>query len=252
MRLLLVEDNEINQVLAQRLIHKRGHKVVIASNGREALALLEIEYFDLVLMDIQMPEMSGLEVTAQIRRNEQATGQHIPIVATTASAMKEDRERCVQAGMDAYLSKPLERDSLFETIERLTGYSKKSVAPAASSGTSDPVFDRGAVLASLDGDSDLLREITGIFLAQAPRHMERIREAVSTKDPKNLERAAHALKGSAANLLAQEVVDAAAKLEEIGRLGSVAGSSEALQGLEKKLERLQSALGELEKEFARA
>jgi CheY-like chemotaxis protein len=251
LRVLLVEDNTINQILAQRLVRKRGHAIVVASSGREALAALEIERFDLILMDVQMPEMSGLEVTAEIRRKEQGTGEHIPIIATTASAMKEDRERCLEAGMDAYLSKPIEREALFKTIDRLTGHTEAGKIGEAGSRSCDPVFDVDAVLDSLDGDSGLLREVAGIFLAQFPKHLEKIRQAVSNRDAKLLERAAHALKGAAANLLAQGVVEAASKLEEIGRAGSVAGSKEALASLEAELGKLQSALGAFEKEYAR-
>ena len=252
LRILLVEDNAINQILAQRLIRKRGDKLVITNNGREALAALESEKFDLILMDIQMPEMSGLEVTAEIRRKEKETGEHIPIVATTASAMKEDRERCLEAGMDAYISKPIEREVLFQTLDKLTGHSQNAKSGDTRARSNDPVFDAGAVLDSLEGDSELMREIAGIFLAQFPKQMEKIRAAVSSRDPKLLERAAHALKGTSANLLAQGVVQAAAKLEEIGRAGTVAGSSQALDLLEAELEKLKLALGELEKEYARS
>jgi CheY-like chemotaxis protein len=248
--ILLVEDNSINQILAQRLIRKRGHNIVVASSGREALAALEIEHFDLILMDIQMPEMSGLEVTEAIRRKEKETGEHIPIIATTASAMKEDKEKCLEAGMDAYLSKPIDRDALYETIDKLTRHTKKT-GPGGKDASHDPVFDRTAVLESLDGDSELLHEIAGIFLQQCPKHMDKIREAISKQNPKLLERSAHALKGAAANLMASGVVEAASKLEEIGRAGSAAGSKYALQSLALELEKLQSVLAEFEKEYAR-
>ena len=252
LRILLVEDNTINQILAQRLIHKRGHQIVVANNGREALAALESQSFDLIMMDVQMPEMSGLEVTAEIRRREMETGEHIPIIATTASAMKEDKERCLEAGMDAYIPKPIEREILFETIDMLTGYSKGTRPGVAAAPSYDPVFDLGAVLDSLDGDADLLREIGGIFLTQYPKHLEKIREAITNRDPKLLERSAHALKGSAANLLAQGVVEAASKLEGIGKAGYVAGSKQALALLEEELGKLQLALGAFEKEYARS
>ena len=254
LRILLVEDNTINQIIAQRLVRKRSHQIVVANNGREALAALESERFDLILMDVQMPEMSGVEVTAVIRRKEKEknTGEHIPIIAATASAMKEDRERCLEAGMDAYISKPIEREVLFETIDMLTGYSKETRLDDAEARSYDPVFDVGAVLDSLDGDFELLREVAGIFLAQVPKHMERIRGAVSGQDANVLERAAHALKGSADNLLAQGVVQAASKLEEIGRVGTVTGSKEALVSLEEELGKLELALGEFEKEYARS
>jgi PAS domain S-box-containing protein len=252
LRILLVEDNTINQILAQRLVQMRGDQIIVASNGREALAALKREKFDLILMDVQMPEMSGIEVTQAIRRNEKYSGEHIPIIATTASAMKEDRKRCLEAGMDAYISKPIERELLFETIATLTGDNKETKRVEANLQSFDPVFDVAAVLDSLGGDSELLREVAGIFLAQLPKHMEKIRKAISDRDAKTLDRAAHALKGSAANLLAQGVVGAASRLEEVGRSGSVAGSKEALASLEEELGKLELALGEFEKEYTQA
>ena len=120
-RILLVEDNSVNQLVARRLLEKRGHTVVVANNGREALAILDdaaFAGFDCVLMDVQMPEMDGFECTAIIREREQATGSHLPIVAMTAHAMKGDEARCLAAGMDAYLSKPIQPDELFDVIER--------------------------------------------------------------------------------------------------------------------------------------
>jgi len=255
LRILLVEDNTINQILSLRLIRRRGDQIVVATNGREALAALERETFDLILMDVQMPEMSGIEATAEIRRREKETGTHIPIIATTASAMKEDRERCLAAGMDAYLSKPIERDIFYETIDQLTlNISKQTERAETPRGTKSdhPVFDTEAVLDSLDGDSELLREVAGIFLTQVPIHMEKIRRSISEPDPKLLERAAHALKGSAANLLAHGVVAAASKLEEIGNAGSLAGAKELLASLEEELGKLSSALTEFEKEYAQA
>jgi PAS domain S-box-containing protein len=253
LRILLVEDNTINQIIAERLVRKRGHHIVVANNGHEALAAMESERFDLILMDVQMPEMSGVEVTAMIRKKEgeKGTGEHIPIIATTASAMKEDRERCLAAGMDAYISKPIEREVLFETIDNLTGYSNEGKFGDANVRSYDPVFDVGAVLDSLDGDFKLLCEVKEIFLTQAPKHMEKIRAAISNQDPNTLVRGAHALKGSAENLFAHGVVQTASKLEEIGRAGSVVGSKEALVSLEAALEKLESALGEFEKEYAR-
>ena len=252
LRILLVEDNTINQILAERLVRMRGDQIVVTSNGREALAALERERFDLILMDIQMPEMSGIEVAKAIRQKEKQTGGRIPIVATTASAMKEDRERTLEAGMDAYISKPIEREILFEAIDRLTGNPIEAGPGETGTRPFDPVFDAGAVLDSLDGDSELLREVAGIFLAQSPKHMEKIRAAISDQDAKVLARAAHALKGSAANLLAQGVVTMASQLEEIGRAGSVAGCKEILVSLEEELRKLEAALREFEKEFARA
>jgi CheY-like chemotaxis protein len=119
LHILLAEDNVVNQKLAARVLEKRGHTVVVVENGKEALAALERHGFDLVLMDVQMPEMDGLEATRVIREQEKETGGHVPIIAMTAYAMKGDRERCLEAGMDAYVSKPIQAGELFQAIERL-------------------------------------------------------------------------------------------------------------------------------------
>jgi PAS domain S-box-containing protein len=254
LRVLLVEDNTLNQILAERLIHRRGDEIVVTSNGHEALAAFDRTRFDLVLMDIQMPEMSGIDVTTAIRarEKEKRNGERVPIIATTASAMKEDKELCFAAGMDAYLSKPIERAALYAAMDELTGSSGSAPEESADPPPRDAVFDRAAVLATLDRDSDLLRDIVGIFLTRCPNQMEKIRDAVLVRDSKLLERAAHALKGSAANLLARSVMDAAGKLEEIGRAGSFAGSAGALQSLETEVLKLQAALGEFEKEYTQS
>ena len=130
-RILLAEDNAVNQMLAVRLLEKRGYKVSVTGNGREALEKLEKESFDVVLMDIQMPEMDGFEATAAIREKEKLTGAHIPIVAMTANALKGDEQKCLQAGMDGYISKPIQTKELIATIERL-------VASADVSGVPEP------------------------------------------------------------------------------------------------------------------
>jgi PAS domain S-box-containing protein len=250
LHILLVEDNPINQLLARRLIDKRGDTLVVANSGREALAVLESQTFDLILMDIQMPEMSGIEVTAVIREKEKGTGQHIPIIATTASAMKEDKDRCLEVGMDAYLAKPIEKNALFETMDLIMGSSPGPDNGSEIAQPTNQVFDTAMVLESLDGDSDLLREIIGISLTQFSKHMLNIQDGISKEDPKLLERAAHALKGAAANLLASEVMKTASQLEEMGRTGSLKGSKEALLTLEAELAKLRLALEEFEKEFA--
>jgi CheY-like chemotaxis protein len=116
--ILVVEDNPVNQVLARRLLAKRGHRVMTAANGREALVAVEAQAFDLILMDVQMPEMDGLEATSEIRTRERTSGLHVPIVAMTAHAMKGDEDQCLQAGMDGYVTKPIRPDELFRTIDR--------------------------------------------------------------------------------------------------------------------------------------
>jgi CheY-like chemotaxis protein len=134
---LLAEDNTINQKLAVRLLEKRGHSVVVAGNGREALTALERESYDVVLMDVQMPEMDGFEATAAIRAREKESGRRLPIIAMTAYAMKGDRERCLAAGMDGYVSKPLQPRELFEAVE---GPSRESAGSSPGSGVRGPAL----------------------------------------------------------------------------------------------------------------
>jgi CheY-like chemotaxis protein len=132
LRVLLAEDNVVNQTLAVAMLRKRGHFVVVANDGLEALAALEREPWDVVLMDVQMPQMDGWEATAEIRKKESGTTRHVPIVALTAHAMREDRERCLAAGMDAYLAKPFNAGELFETLEKLLPGTVTHATPAKS------------------------------------------------------------------------------------------------------------------------
>ncbi|MBZ5642413.1 MAG: response regulator [Acidobacteriia bacterium] len=258
LRILLAEDNTVNQILAERLVRRWGHSMVIVNNGREAVDILEREQFDLILMDVQMPEMSGLEATAAIREKEKGAGSHIPIIALTAFAMRDDRDRCLEAGMDEYVTKPIEQAALLEAIEKLTGVASlanssetsASLALAGSSGV--PAFDMDAALEYLGGDADLLREIAVMFQPQCEKCMGKLREAVSKGDAIGIEFAAHALKGAASNLFAQGSVEASLKLEELGRSGSTDGAREMLAVLESEISRLQLALRDIDKEYAKS
>jgi two-component system sensor histidine kinase/response regulator len=140
-RILLAEDNAVNQTLAVRLLEKRGYSVIVAGDGRSAVEAFEKNQFDAVLMDIQMPGMDGFEATAEIRAKEKQTGGHVPIIAMTAHALKGDQERCISAGMDAYVSKPIRTSELFSTIESLLGI-KRSVQTSHSAGLSEPIVSR--------------------------------------------------------------------------------------------------------------
>jgi two-component system, sensor histidine kinase and response regulator len=196
--ILLAEDNVVNQKLAILLLQRRGHRVTLATNGKEALAALLKRDFDLCLMDVQMPELDGLETAAAIRAKEKGTSRHLPIVAMTAHAIKGDREICLAAGMDAYLSKPVRADELFQTIEGLTAQKGAGgVAPgAAGSGKArNAAFDEEAFLARMDGSYEVCAEIAEAFFAEGPRLVGRLREELQRKDAAQLTRTAHALKG---------------------------------------------------------
>jgi len=196
LRILLAEDNPVNQQLAVRLLRKRGHMVVVANNGREAVNHLEKDHFrglDLVLMDVQMPEMDGWEATAAIRARESQFGVRIPIVAMTAHALKGDRERCLAAGMDGYVSKPIRLEQLLAEIERCLSPAPTpstpppTAAPAAdpSSFSEDPlqeVLHRQALLDRVEGDRALLEEMVAIFLEESPRQLAELLEALARSD----------------------------------------------------------------------
>jgi signal transduction histidine kinase/DNA-binding response OmpR family regulator len=237
LRILLAEDNAVNQRLAASLLERRGHKVTIAANGREALTALEGQPFDVVLMDVQMPEMGGFEATATIRALEaERKAPRLPIIAMTAHAMKGDRERCLAAGMDEYLTKPLDPRQLCALVEQMAG-------GAASGYTGGGLIAIPTeVLARVGGDRELLAEISRLFVDDAPRHLSKIREALSARDGEALRRAAHGLKGAAANFDAEGVVQAARTLEEMGRTGEFDAHEAAWQTLGVETDRLISML----------
>ncbi|MGA8145799.1 MAG: response regulator [Candidatus Acidiferrales bacterium] len=240
MKVLLAEDNAVNRTLAKRLLEKHGHTVVVVENGREALEALARETVDLVLMDVQMPEMDGLEATAAIREREKATGGRIPIIALTAHAMKGDREKCLAAGVDDYLTKPIRTAELFEAIDRLrnveTGASSAAIPAAKVPETS--TFDIDTALKRVEGDRELLDEIVRIFSDECPKTMAEIQNAIRAADRPALERTAHSLKGAAANLCARDVTRRASELEQSARTGDLSQARVQFQSLENAVEKL--------------
>lgn len=250
LRILLAEDNLMNQTLALRLLTKRGHNVTVASNGCEALQKLEdagFHGFDVVLMDVQMPEMDGLEATAAIRAREKEFHAHIPIVAMTAHALKGDRERCLAAGMDGYVSKPIRVQTLMEEIERCL--QAIPAAPAAEP-LARQVLDAAALLERIEGDTALLADLARLFREESPKWLAAMRDAIDRGDAPTLERAAHTLKGSAGNLAAHRTAQAALRLEHLGREQNLAPAREALAQLEEEWKRLDPRLAELGQEVA--
>jgi CheY-like chemotaxis protein/HPt (histidine-containing phosphotransfer) domain-containing protein len=236
LRILLVEDNLVNQRLAVRLLEKHGHAIVVAGNGKEALAELERDSFDLVLMDLEMPEMGGLEATAHIRRRERETGQHIPILALTAHALKGDRERCLSAGMDGYVAKPIRAAELYQAIAELLPEAQTADVPTAA------VLDRSEAMKHTNGDAELLRELTAVFLQDCPRMTEEIRTSLQAGDALKLQRAAHSLKGSVGILGGVAAFEAALRLETMARQGDLSQAESAWEALQQALEQFHHAL----------
>jgi len=248
LRVLVAEDNAVNQQVAVGMLERAGHVATVAENGREVLALLEKETFDVVLMDVQMPEMDGLEATAAIREHERASGGHLPIVALTAHAMKGDAERCLAAGMDAYLAKPLQPRELASVIASALGSASPGLA-APGEGASGPpdatagVVDLPRLLERVGGDRKALAELVGIFRADSPKQVARIREAIGEKNASALRAAAHALKGAVSNFAAAAATEAALRLQKMGEAGQLAGAGAALERLEGEIEALLASLG---------
>ena len=268
--ILLAEDNVVNQRVALGILEKRGHTVVVVDNGKEATRAIATQRFDLVLMDVQMPEMDGLEATGVIRRDEAAQGKHTPIVAMTAHAMKGDREKCLEAGMDAYLPKPIQVKELLMTIKSLTAPidDHEEIEPAAPVPCATPAnqppapdlvassqvlaertepFDVPSLLTRVENDWDLLQEMIELFLDSSPRLLAEIELGVARRDGQTVERAAHALKGAMQSISAGPAARAALNLEELGRMGDTASADKSLSHLKQEFERLVSALSESSK-----
>ncbi|HSC44958.1 MAG TPA: response regulator [Candidatus Acidoferrum sp.] len=243
MRILLAEDNAVNQKLAMRLLEKMGHSVSVAANGKEALHQFASANFDLILMDIQMPEMGGLEATDAIRGSEQGTGKHLPIVAMTAHAMKGDREKCLAAGMDGYVSKPVRLDLLREEIARvcsLPGFSGTNSEATMESIQAKAGINRAELLARVENDEALAREILTIFQDEVAGNRNELQAAVEKKSPSETQKAAHAFKGMLANLAAAHASSLAADLELLASSGQCEAFEPAWRAFEAELRLVQS------------
>ncbi len=256
-RILLAEDSVVNQKLAVALLERFGHKVTVANNGREATEAAASDAFDVVLMDIQMPEMDGLEATAKIRAREKTVGRHIPIIAMTAHALKGDRELCLAAGMDDYVSKPIRREELFEKLARLVpDVSPVSVEEEVHGETSNKesaaregVIDWTQIRDLTGGDSELLKSLIADGLEEASRLLKEIRDSIAKDDREHLRTAAHTLKGSVRYFGADKLFEIIVRLEALARQGNPDEIAEVQRSLENELDvvisLLQSRLKEM-------
>jgi PAS domain S-box-containing protein len=245
LQVLVAEDNQVNQLLATRIFEKLGHQVTVVNNGREALAAVHAGKFDLIAMDVQMPEMDGLDATRAIRAVEKAAGTHTPIIAMTAHAMKGDRERCLAAGMDGYTSKPIRIRDLEQAIAQLISPINSASVSVPEAEQADGVIDHAALLAGVEGDRRLVRELIHLFLADCPQGLAKIKDAIRRGDAAALGRAAHALKGSVGNFARKRAFAAAQRLEIMGRDGNLDNAGKAFRTLESELARLTEELRKL-------
>jgi PAS domain S-box-containing protein len=237
-RILLVEDNEVNQKLAVRLLEKMGHQVTLVSNGAEACETLCAATYDIVLMDLQMPVMGGLEATCKIREREQHSGQHVPILAMTAHAAAQDEKRCLEAGMDGYLTKPIRREVLRKEIERAvtqSGSCENGNEPAPHGELSEAEWNVRELLERLEGDQDFLRELLQMFRTDSQTTLMKAREALAQEDLAEMSRAAHTLKGMLKNLSMNATAELAAALETAARNGARVEAESLLERLDRSL-----------------
>ncbi|MFH0960188.1 MAG: response regulator [Pseudomonadota bacterium] len=239
LNILLAEDNTVNQKLAVRILEKMGHSVCVAPNGREALNMLGIQDFQLVLMDVQMPEIDGLDATRAIRRKEANSGGHVPIIAMTAHAMVGDMEKCIASGMDGYISKPITPNELSRVIEQVLKNLEDESGELLNEVFPKSKIDQAELMARIGGDYDILRELTDMFLKEYPEAIQKMRAAISIGDMYGFRIACHSLRGSIATFSSSSATKAVARLEKLRDLSQ---SEELMTKLETELKDMTKAL----------
>lgn len=232
--ILLAEDHRINQILAKALLEKRGWTVKIAHNGEEAFAAWEKGEFDLILMDVQMPEVDGLQATRMIRKAETGSGTHIPIVGLTAHAMKGDREECLNAGMDDYIAKPVCPDSLYTAIDRLLFSQWQDM----------PTVDLNGILTNLDGDRSFLADLVEQFLSDYPVTLKKLKNAFERKDFQQVEMIAHSLKSVVGIFGARHATHLLQSLENLSEAHVLQKAHSILPQLVSEMEKIEKSLVE--------
>lgn len=243
LNVLLAEDNLVNQKLAIGILDKLGHRVTVANDGIEALALVEQNDFDLVLMDVQMPEMDGLEATRELRRRESGTEKHLLVVAMTAHAMKGDRESCLKAGMDDYLGKPIRIKDMTDKISELFHGSSTSQSPDdLASSPSEDVIVWSEALSSVGGDKKLLCELVQVFLKETPGLLQKAVDAADVGDTEALRAAIHPLKGSMLFLNPNLAMESSEEVEQFSTDGDLDASRQSLAALQGQFDQVCDSL----------
>jgi CheY-like chemotaxis protein/HPt (histidine-containing phosphotransfer) domain-containing protein len=244
--ILLVEDNKMNQLVGAKVLAKLGYRYDIANHGGEAVTAIQTTRYDAVLMDCQMPEMDGYEATRRLRGLEAGTTRHLPVIAMTAAAMHGDREACLEAGMDDYITKPVRPGAINDALERWIAAEPVPTVtadtfPPGETGVLDP--ERFAVLRDLDsGDGELLTAIMNGYADDGALLLVTLREALAEGDPQSVERAAHTLKGASANIGALRLTETCAKLEALGRAGALATAPQLVEAATAEFDDVRAAL----------
>ncbi len=248
LRVLVAEDTPFNQKYISRLLTYWGYSWKTVDNGRLALDALSKEKFDIVLMDVLMPEMDGFETVAEIRRMENKTDQHLPVIAMTARAMEGDKERCLEAGMDEYVSKPISADKLLEKIKTLVPHSTKDISSFTPVESSLMPIDRRGLLKGFANDIEFFKESISQFINDYPKMMSTIREAIESKDYALLRRSAHSLKGVLGNFHATDAAKVAWNLESMGQEETLDEAMKVCDVLAIEISRLDKKLLEMVEE----
>ena len=249
LKVLVAEDNATNQQFLSAVLAHEGHRVTVVENGRLAVERVAHESFDVVLMDVQMPEMSGLEAAAAIRRHEENTGEHAPIVALTARAMAGDREQCLAAGMDAYVAKPVKAGELLAVIDAVVPRARPPVPSEAASATTIRTIDLPALLAGLGTRSDLVIDVIDVFVTDAPAMLARLRGAAEADKATELAAAAHAIKGSVGLFSQGEAYELARTLEARARTGDASNAIAACDAIAASVSQLLAELRSIRAEL---
>jgi CheY-like chemotaxis protein/HPt (histidine-containing phosphotransfer) domain-containing protein len=252
LNILVAEDTLFNQKFIRRLLDRWGYKATIVENGQAAVSAVSQNHFDIVLMDVQMPEMDGFEATEKIREMESTTAKNVPIIAMTAHAMKGDRERCLEAGMDDYVPKPISSETLLNAINALADQhpvgNTMSNAEDEKESPEAPILDREALLKAFDNDWDFFLEVVVMFVADYPQMMTDIKQAIDQQDPSKLERTAHALKGMLGNFQVASSVEKAFTLEKLGRNETFDNAADTYDSLADELSRLEEVFVNMSQE----
>jgi two-component system sensor histidine kinase/response regulator len=246
---LVAEDNKFNQHVIQRMLERRGHTVRVVPNGSETLAALEQNKFDLLLLDVNMPEMDGFEVIRTIREREKTSGNHLRVIALTALSGKRDRERCIEAGMDDFLAKPVRAAEVYAALERVIA-AHPIAQPDAYAGSS-ALIDPAIVLSGCDGDATLLADMIQLFEEEAPKLLARVEAAMRSSDAEQLRTAAHSLRGLVSSF-STSAANAAQALEQLGIEGRAGEAAKQYQVLDQAVRELRTILPTLTIEKLRA
>jgi CheY-like chemotaxis protein/HPt (histidine-containing phosphotransfer) domain-containing protein len=244
LRVLLAEDNPYNQAVLENLLPRRGHTVRVAGDGRAALSALEQYDFDVMLLDIHMPELDGFQLVAAQRQREQGTSRHLPVIALTARSADGERERCLQAGMDDYLAKPVRAAELFAAIDRVVTGEGTAQPVETEAGVADGLLDPTALLAACDGDAELLRKMCGHFQTFVPGRLAEVDKALRDRNAPRLREAAHKLGGMVSSFSATAAA-AAAVLEGLAAQGKFEEATQTHSRLTEVVARLMPVLSTL-------